>query len=74
LQDKKEIIKANYDECIYPPIETTYPKFAILRRNEWIIEKSDFIIFYVSRTFGGAYKAMKYAIKLNKKFINLYDF
>lgn len=36
-----------------------------------MIENSHLIIVYVKRDKGGAYTAMKYAEKLNKKVINL---
>ena len=38
-----------------------------------MIEKSDLVIVYVERQSGGAYAAMRYAEKLNKQIINLYD-
>ncbi len=37
-----------------------------------MIEQSDLVIIYIERKEGGAYTAMKYAEKLNKKVINLY--
>ena len=63
-----------YDAIVYPPIEGTLSRFAIIKRNEWIISKSDLVIAYVSRTYGGAYKAFQYAKRRNKKIINLADF
>ncbi len=62
-----------YDEIIYPPIETVPLKFAIAKRNEYIVDNSDVVIIYVSRTYGGTYKAMNYAIKKNKIVINVFD-
>ena len=62
-----------YDISIYPPIENTPPKFAILKRNEWMIANADLVIAYVCRSYGGAYKAMQLAKKMNKKIINIYD-
>ncbi len=38
-----------------------------------MIEQSELIIVHVERDKGGAYEAMKYAKKLNKKIINLYS-
>lgn len=58
---------------IFPEgLESVPKKFAILKRNEWIIKNCDFLIAYVSRTFGGAYKSLEYAKKLGKTCINLY--
>ena len=66
----KRYYKDNFDDTVYPPIEKVPLKFAIIKRNEWIINKSTLIFFYESFSFGGTYKAYKYAIKKNKLFIN----
>ncbi len=58
-----------YDDIIYPPIENTPLKFAILKRNQWIVENSDLIIFYLMKTFGGTYTTYKYAKKKNKNIL-----
>ena len=62
-----------YDASIYPPIESTPPKFAILKRNEWMIEKADIVITYVDRNFGGAFKSLQTAKRRKKKVINIFD-
>ena len=62
-----------YDTSIYPPIENTPAKFAISKRNEWMVEKSDLIIAYVEHTCGGAYKSLQVAKRKKKKIINIYD-
>ena len=68
----KELISANlYDSVIYPPLENVPLKFAISKRNEWIVNKADLIIAYVTHKFGGAYKSLLYAKRKKKKIINL---
>lgn len=67
LEKNKEYLTKEYDGIVYPPIENTPKKVAILVRNEWIVRQSDVIIAYVGRTFGGAYKAVAYAKKRGKK-------
>lgn len=52
-----------FDGTLYPEIENTPPKFAIVKRNEWMIDKSDFLIAYVEHNWGGAYKTLSYAEK-----------
>lgn len=64
--------KEYYDESIYPPIESTPLRFAISKRNEWMIDNSDYIIFYVNVKYGGAYNALKYCIRKGKKYTNIY--
>lgn len=69
-----EFYEKYYDSIIIP--ETVYrvhPKSAITLKNQWMVEQSDLVIVNVERNKGGAYTAMKYAQKLNKKIINLHD-
>lgn len=67
---KKQI---NYKlETLYPEkIELVPKQFAISYRNKWMIEKSDYVITFVTHTFGGAYKAKMQAEKKGKNIINL---
>ena len=60
-----------YDETIFPDIENTLRHFRIHKRNEYMVRSSDFIIAYVAREYGGAYKAVEYAKKKQKEIINL---
>ena len=61
-----------YDHIIIPEtVKAAHPKSAITLKNRWMIEQSDFVIFFVSQNQGGAYTAMKYAEKFGKKTINL---
>lgn len=63
--------KAEY-ETIYPEgLENTPPKFAILKRNEWLVENSDIVITYVNRSWGGASRFKRLAEKKGKTVINL---
>ena len=59
-------------ESIFPEgIEDVPKRFAINFRNRWMIEKSDYVITYVTRSFGGAAKAMSYAEKHRKHVIDI---
>lgn len=60
-----------YDSIVYPPIENAIPRYAIAKRNEWMVSESDLIIAYVTHTYGGAYKTIQYARKKRKIIINL---
>ena len=59
------------DASIYPPIENTPPRFAISKRNEWMMANSELIIAYVNRDYGGAYKALQVAKRGDKRIINI---
>lgn len=68
-----EYYKAYYDSIIIPDIlYRAHVKKAITLRNRFMIDCSDLVIVYVEKDFGGAYNAMKYAIKANKRLINLF--
>ena len=62
------------DSSIYPSLENVPPKYAILKRNEWMMVNADLIIAYVEHSYGGAYKALQVAKRRCKKIINVYDF
>ena len=71
LDNRRDMLKKLYDIIIYPDIENVPKKLAIIKRNEWMIDKADFVIAYVNVHFGGAYNSLLYASKQNKPFVNL---
>ncbi len=71
--DEQEYIADTYTNTIYPPIEKVPKKFAISKRNEWIVLNSDYIIFYVNQQWGGANNMLKYANR-KKHIANQYAF
>ena len=64
--------KNTYEYSIYPEgIELGPPRFAIERRNKWMIEKSSHCICYINNKWGGAYKFSKKAKLKGLEIINL---
>ena len=58
------------DDTILPEgIEKAHPRYAIIKRNNWMIDRSDYVIAYVTRSFGGAYQAVERAKKMGKSVI-----
>lgn len=55
-----------YDETVYPPLESVPRRYAILRRNEWMIRRCDVLVAYVTHGWGGAAKTLDYARKRKK--------
>lgn len=53
-------------------IGNTPEKFAIDRRNGWMVNQSDYVVTYVWKAAGGARKFKERAEKKNKTVINLY--
>lgn len=67
------ILTDGYDETVYPPLESVPKRFAISRRNEWMVCESDAVVAYVIRGFGGAAKTLDYA-RRKKKQIMLFQY
>lgn len=62
----------DYSDTIYPEeLENIPPKYAIVKRNQWMIRQSDYVITYVKYTTGGAIKFKKLAEKQKKIVLNL---
>lgn len=60
------------DSTIYPEcLDKTPPKYAIIKRNNWMLEKSDYAITYVTHITNGAYEFKHLAEKMGKAVINL---
>jgi len=60
-----------YDDTLYPPLENTPRRFAILRRNEWMIAHADTVIFYVIHDWGGAASTLRFAKRKHKRIVSL---
>ena len=43
----------------------------IIKRNQWVIDNSDILVFFVHSPYGGAYQSYLYAKKKKKDIINL---
>ena len=68
---KLELAKSYYDDVIFPPIESVPRKFAILKRNEWMVDSADLVIAYVKYSWGGAAKTLEHAKRKKKQIKNL---
>jgi len=62
-----------YDSTIYPPLEKVPPRYAISKRNEWMVENADIIIAFTKYSFGGAVTTLNYAKRKKKRIIQLYN-
>ncbi|MBP3360293.1 MAG: DUF1273 family protein [Clostridia bacterium] len=62
-----------YDCSEYPPLENVPMRFAILKRNEWMVRSADVIVAYISHDWGGAAKTLSYARRKKKRIINIFE-
>ena len=58
-----------YDGTTYPPLEKVPRRFAIIKRNEWMVDNSSVLVGYVLYEWGGAVKTLKYAQRKKKEII-----
>ncbi len=58
-----------YDYTLYPPLENVPRRYAILRRNEWMVRESDVVAAYVRVGFGGAAAMLEYAARHRKRIL-----
>lgn len=68
--------KSEYDPylgySIYPEgIELGPPRFAIERRNNWMVNQANYCLCYINHAWGGAYKFVYQAKRKGVKIINL---
>lgn len=61
------------DTMLPEGVELVHPRYAISRRNNWMLQQSDFVIAYVAHSWGGAARYMQKAIRSGKIVINLFD-
>ncbi len=60
----------DYSDTMLPEgIETVHPKYAIAWRNNWMLQRADFVVTYITRTWGGAYSFARKAKRQGKTLI-----
>ena len=67
---QNRICVEGYDETVYPPLESVPKRFAISKRNEWMVQQSDILVAYVIHSWGGASKTLEYARRKKKRIIS----
>ena len=65
-------MEKRFDGTIYPPLETVPLKYAISKRNEWMIDQADMVVSGVTHDWGGAAKTLKYAERKKKRIISVF--
>ena len=59
------------DTMLPEGLESVHPRYAIDRRNKWMIDHSNFVITYVTHSWGGAAKYVSLAERKSKTIIKL---
>ena len=62
----------DYSDTMLPEgIESVHPRYAISWRNNWMLKQSDYVVTYITHTWGGAYQYAEKARRQKKVVINL---
>ena len=69
--------KAEYDDysdtMLPEGIESVHPHYAISWRNSWMLKQSDYVVTYITHSWGGAYQYAQKAKRQNKIVLNCAD-
>ena len=70
--ERDEFDTHDYSDTMLPEgIETVHPRFAISWRNKWMIKQSDYVVTYITHSWGGASQFATLAYKQNRVIISL---
>ena len=62
----------DYSDTMLPEgIESVHPHYAISWRNNWMLKQSDYVVTYITHSWGGAYQYAEKARRQKKVVINL---
>ena len=62
----------DYSDTMIPEgIEAVHPRYAISWRNNWMLQRADYVVTYITHSWGGATGFAKKAVTLKKIIISL---
>ena len=62
----------DYSDTMLPEgIESVHPRYALVWRNNWMLRKSDYVVTYITHSWGGAYQFSCKAKSLEKTIVNI---
>ena len=64
--------RLDYTETLLPEgIESVHPRYAIARRNDWMLRRADYVVTYITHPWGGAAQYAEKARREGKSGLNL---
>ena len=64
----------DYSDTMLPEgIEPVHPRYAISWRNNWMLKQSDYVVTYITHSYGGAAKYAKKGMRNGKRCINIFS-
>ena len=62
----------DFSKTIFPEtVSKTPPKYSIIARNRWMIDQSEFVVFFIEHTASNSVEFARYAKSKKKKMINI---
>ena len=62
----------DYSDTMLPEgIEAVHPHYAISWRNNWMLRESDYVVTYITHSYGGAYQYAAKAVRQGKTVISV---
>jgi len=69
---RDEFDRADYSDTMLPEgIEVVHPRYAITWRNKWMLRQSDYVVTFITHSWGGAAQFAAMAKMQGKTVINL---
>lgn len=69
---QNEDYREDYSDTMLPEgIEEIPPRFAIAWRNKWMLRQSDYVVTYITHSWGGAAQFAERAVRQGKTVINI---
>ena len=69
---RDEFDTRDYSDTLLPEgIETVHPRFAISWRNKWMLKQSDYVVTYITHSWGGAAQFAEMGTKMKKTVLNI---
>ena len=62
----------DYSDTIFPEgLETVHPRYAISHRNTWMLKQADYVVTYITHSYGGATRFAAKALRAEKTVLNI---
>ena len=71
MPSKKSEYTEDSDTMLPEGIESVHPRYAISWRNNWMLRRSDYVVTYITHSWGGAAQFAEKAKRSGKVVINL---
>ena len=72
INEYRELYYKDYDNILMADIPLTTPqRFQIIKGNEYVVDNSDYVICYIERHYGGAYRTFTYSRRKKKEIFNV---